>query len=56
MFEKMVLKKIFVPKWGEVTRKCQRLHHNEEIHDLQSSPNAIRVIKLRKMRWAGHVA
>jgi hypothetical protein len=55
VFENRVLRKIFGPKWSEVTGKCQRLH-NEEIHDLQSSPNTIRAIKLRKMRWAGHVA
>jgi hypothetical protein len=32
------------------------LHHNEELHNLYSSPNIIRVIKSRRMRWAGHVA
>jgi hypothetical protein len=55
VFENRVLRKIFGPKWGEVTGKCQRLH-NEEIRDLQSSPNTIRVIKLSKMRRLGHVA
>ena len=43
-----MLRKIFGPKWGEVTGKCQRIH-NEEIHNLHSSPNTIRVIKLRKI-------
>ena len=55
MFGNRVQREIFCHKWGKVTGKCQRLH-NEEIHDLQSSPNTIRVIKLRKIRWAGHVA
>jgi len=42
------------PKRDEVTEKWRRLH-SEEFHDLYSSPN-IRMIKLRMMRWAGHVA
>ena len=39
----------------EVTGERRRLH-NEELNDLYSSPNVVRVIKLRRMRWAGHVA
>ena len=40
---------------GEVTGEWRRLH-NEELNDLYSSPNIVRVIKSRKMKWAGHVA
>jgi hypothetical protein len=50
-----VLRRIFGPKSDEVTAEWIRLY-NEELNDLYSSPNIIRVIKLRKMRWAGHVA
>jgi hypothetical protein len=50
-----VLKRIFGPKRAEVTGGCRKLH-NEELHDLYSSPSIIRNIKLRRMRWAGHVA
>jgi hypothetical protein len=49
-----VLRRIFGPKRDEATGEWRRLH-NEELNDLYSSPN-IRVIKLRRMRWAGHVA
>jgi hypothetical protein len=49
-----VLRKIFVPKWEEVG--AWRKLHNDELHDLYSSPNIVRVIKSRRMRWAGHVA
>jgi hypothetical protein len=54
VFEKRVLRRIFGPKrvedgsWREV--------HNDELHNLYSSPNIVRVIKSRKIRWAGHVA
>ena len=51
----MVLRRIFGPKKDEVTREWRKLH-NEELNDLYCSPNIIRVIKLRRMRWAGHVA
>jgi len=51
----MVLRRIFGPRRGEVTGECRRLH-NEELNDLYSSPNLVRVIKPRRMRWAGHVA
>jgi hypothetical protein len=50
-----VLRRIFGPKRFKVTGEWRKLH-NEELHDLYSSPNIIRIIKSRKMRWAGHVA
>ena len=55
MFENMVLRRIFGPRRNEVTGECRRLH-NEELNDLYSSPNIVRMIKLRRMRWAGHMA
>ena len=56
VFEKnMVLRRIFGPRRDEVTGKWRRLH-NEELNDLYSAPNIVRVIKSRRMRWAGHVA
>ena len=55
MFENRVLRRIFGPKRDEVTGKWRKLH-NEEINDLYTSSNIIRVIKLRRMRWAEHVA
>jgi hypothetical protein len=50
-----VLRRIFWPKRDEATGEWRRLH-NEELNDLYSSPNIIRVIKSRRIRWAGHVA
>jgi hypothetical protein len=50
-----VLSRIFGPKRDEVTEKWRKLH-NEELHDLYCSPTIVRVIKSRRMRWAGHVA
>jgi len=50
-----VLRKIFEPKRDEVTGEWRKLH-NEELNDLYCSTNIVRVIKSRRMRWAGHVA
>jgi hypothetical protein len=55
VFENRVLRRIFGPKRDEATAEWRRLH-NEELNDLYSSPNIIRVIKSRRMRWVGHVA
>ena len=55
VFENMVLRRIFGPRRDEVTGEWRRLH-NEELNDLFSSPNIVRVIQSRRMRWAGHVA
>ena len=55
VFENMVLRRIFGPRKDEVTGEWRRLH-NEELNDLYCSPNIVRVIKSRRMRWAGHVA
>jgi len=55
VFENMVLRRIFGPRTNEVTEDWRRLH-NKELSDLYSSPNIVRVIKSRRMRWAGHVA
>ena len=55
VFESRVLRRIFGPKRDEVTGEWRKLH-NEELNDLYSSPSTVRVIKSRRMRWAGHVA
>jgi len=54
VFENMVLRRIFGPRRDEVTGDWRRFH-NEELNDLYCSPNIVRVIKSRRMRWAGHV-
>jgi len=54
-FGNTVLRRIFGPRRDKVTGEWRRLH-NEELNDLYSSPNIVWVIKLRRMRWAGHVA
>jgi len=51
----MVLRRIFGPRRDEVTGEWRKLH-NEELNDLYCSPNIVRVIKWRRMRWTGHVA
>jgi hypothetical protein len=55
VFENRVLRKIVGPTRDEVTGKWRKLR-NEELHDLCSSPSIIRIIKLKGMRWLGHVA
>jgi len=62
VYENWVWRRIFGPKWDEVTRQWRKLHneelndlyslpnHNEELNDLYSSPNNVRVIKSRRMR------
>jgi hypothetical protein len=55
VFENRVLRRIFGPKRDEVTGGWRKLH-DEELHGLFSSPSIVRVIKSRRMRWAGHVA
>jgi len=51
----MVLRRIFGPRRDKVMGEWRRLY-NKELNDLYSSPNIVRVIKLRRMRWTGHVA
>jgi hypothetical protein len=55
VFENRVLRRKFGPKRDEVTGEWRKLH-NEELCDFYSSPSIIRIIKSRRMRWAGHVA
>jgi hypothetical protein len=55
LFENRVLRRILGPKRDEVTGDWRELH-NEELNDLYSSPNIVRVIKLRRKKWARHVA
>jgi hypothetical protein len=55
VFENRVLRRIFGPRRDEVAEEWRKLH-NEELHNLYSSPDIIRQIKPRRMRLAGHVA
>jgi hypothetical protein len=55
VFENRVLRRIFKPKRDEVTGEWRK-QHNEKFHDLYSSPSIVQVTKLRRMRWARHVA
>ena len=55
VFENRVLRRVFGPKRDEVTGEWRKLH-NEELSDLYPLPNIVRVVKSRRMRWAGHVS
>jgi hypothetical protein len=55
VFENRVLKRIFGPRRDEVTGGWRKLH-NEELHNLYSSPSIIKMIESRRIRWAVHVA
>jgi hypothetical protein len=55
VFENRVLRRIFGPKRDEVTGEWRKLHTGE-LHNMYSSPDIIRQIKSRSMRWAGHVS
>jgi hypothetical protein len=55
VFENRALRRMFEPKRDEVTGEWRKLH-NEELNDLCSSPSTVRVIKLRRISLAGHVA
>jgi hypothetical protein len=54
VFVNGVLKRIFGPKGVEVTGGWRKLH-NEELHNFYSSPSIVRMIKIKRMRWGGHV-
>jgi hypothetical protein len=54
VFENRVLRRIFGPKRDEVTGDWRKLY-NEELHNLYSPPNIIRMMKSRRTRWVGHV-
>ena len=55
VFQNRVLRRVFGPKRDEVTGEWRKLHC-EELSDLHSLPTIVRVVKSRRMRWAGHVA
>jgi hypothetical protein len=55
VFENRALRRIFILKRDEMTGSWRKLH-NEELHNLCSSPSIIRMMKSRKMRWEGYVA
>jgi hypothetical protein len=54
VFESRVLRRIFGPKRDQATGELRKLH-NKGLHDLYSTPSIIRIIKTKRMRWAGHV-
>jgi hypothetical protein len=54
VFENKTLRRIFGPMRDEVTGECRKLH-KDELHDVYSSPSIIRIMKSRRMKWAGHV-
>ena len=55
IFEGRVLRRIFGPRWDEVTGERRKVH-NEEFNDFYCPPNIVRLIKSRRLEWAGHVA
>jgi len=55
VFENRVLRRVFGSKRDKVTGEWRKLH-NEDLRDLYSLPNIVRVVKSRRMKWAGHVA
>ena len=55
VFQNRVLRRVFGPKRDEVTGEWRKLH-KEELRDLYSLPNIVRVVKARRMKWTGHVA
>jgi hypothetical protein len=55
VFENRILRRIFGPKRDDVTGEWRKLH-NEELHNLYSSPDIIKQVKSRRMRWAWHIA
>jgi hypothetical protein len=55
VFENRVLRRIFGPKWDEVMGQWRKLHSGE-FHNLYSSPDIIKKINSRRMRWMGHMA
>jgi hypothetical protein len=55
VFENRVFRRVFGPKRDKVTEEWRKLHY-EELSDLYSLPNIVRVVKSRRMRWVGHVA
>jgi hypothetical protein len=56
VFENMALRSMFGPRRDEVIREWRKLHNEELQHDLYSSPSIIRIMKSKRMKWAGHLA